>query len=149
MPWRVLRDANVLAKVGETYITPAMTATTAGRPSPTLSPMMSLLLTPPLSPLSTAPSPVGDADGPVVCVRDVVVGGGGTYDLGVPDDPVSDMASFGKGTVANAVTAAFDHTTDDPDTTVALKVLVTTFLDTVCSEAGQLIMPRDMHAVAV
>ncbi len=69
--------------------------------------------------------------------------------MGAPDDPVSDMAPFGNGTVTNAVTAAVDHAASDPEMTAALSVLVTVFFDIVCSEAGQLAIPRDMHAVAV
>lgn len=57
-------------EIEKTYMMPAMVTNRTGRPSPTLSPMMSLLLRPPLSPPSIPLRPVGDAD--------EMVGGGGT-----------------------------------------------------------------------
>lgn len=114
-----------------------------GTPTPTLTPIINLLLTPPVFSFETSP-----AGGPPALPVDVVKGGG-TYDFGTPDEPVMDNAPFPNSEAANAVTAADDQITLNPDGTTVLRVFVTTFREIVCSDAGQLIRPGDKQAVAL
>lgn len=121
----------------KTYIEPAMIAINIGTPTPTLTPIMSLLLTPPVSPSMT----------PVIPDVGVLVG---TKDVGVPLVD-SRFLTF----VPNAIVLATEfcvvagHVAVDPDGTEVISVLVAVYFDVVCSDTGQLSRPVDRQPVPV
>lgn len=131
-----------------TYMIAAMIARRTGTPRPTLTPMMTALLTrcfPDFSP-DEASEPFGDDDEEAVVVGG---GGGGVYDFGVPDELVIVTASVGKSTFWKVDDGPADQTTGAPDATLDVSVLVITSLVRLCSEAGQLIRPGEAQTVAV
>jgi hypothetical protein len=106
-----------------------------GTPTPTLTPMMTLLLTPPVSPLIM-----------VLLTEDGV----GTYDTGLP--LVARIAwIFVPKAILLTVVFCFvvGNVASEPEGTAVTKVLVTVFLEVDCSETGQFTSPVDRHAVAV
>lgn len=125
----------------------AMAARRTGTPRPTLTPIMTALLTrcfPDFSPDDES-EPPGDDDEAVV----VGGGGGGVYDFGFPDELVIVTASAGKSTFWKVDVELADQTTDAPEATFEVSVRVITFLVRLCSEAGQLIRPGEAQTVAL
>lgn len=127
----------------------AMAARRAGTPRPTLTPIMTALLTRcfPAFSFDDALDPFdGDDDDEAVVVGG---GGGGVYDFGFPDELVIVTASVGKSTLLKVDVGPVDQTTGTPDATLEVSVLVTTFLVRLCSEAGQLIRPGEAQRVTI
>lgn len=133
-----------------TYMIAAMTARRTGTPRPTLTPIMTALLTRcfPDFPPDEASEPFGndDEDDEAVVVGG---GGGGVYDFGFPDELVIVTASVGKSTFWKVDVGPVDQTTGAPDATLDVSVLVIKFLVRLCSEAGQLIRPGEAQTVAI
>lgn len=125
----------------------AMTASRTGTPRPTLTPIMTALLTRCFPDFSSddAAEPLGDNDEVVV----VGGGGGGVYDFGFPDELVIVTASAGKSTFLNVDVGPVDQAADAPDAMVDVSVFVTMFLVKLCKEAGQLIRPGEAQTVAI
>ena len=118
-----------------------MIAINTGRPTPTLTPMMILLLTPPVFPLITPLRPEGSEE---------AVDVGGTYDTGLPLVEVITCLFVPKAIVL--VTLAWvvaGKVASDPESTEVTRVLVTEFFMVVCSDTGQFTSPVDRHIVAV
>ena len=110
----------------------AVTAINNGTPTPTLTPMISLLLTPLVSPLRT----------PVTLVGEEV----GTKDTGLPLVELMAWILVPKAIVLTAVLlAAVTNVALDPEGTVITRVFVTVVLDVDCSETGQFNSPVDKH----
>lgn len=125
----------------------AMTASSTGTPRPTLTPIMTALLTrcfPDFSP-DDAAEPPGDDEAVVVGGG----GGGGVYDFGFPDELVIVTASVGKSTFLKVDVGPADQATDAPDATLDVSVLVMMFLVRLCNEAGQFIRPGEAQTVAI
>lgn len=123
----------------KTYMQPAIMAINTGTPTPTLTPMMTLLLTPPVSPLITLLIPEDD-----VAVET------GTYDTGVPLVALSFWIFVPKAIVLTRVFCVVaGNVAAEPEGTAVTRVLVTVFFDVDCSETGQFTSPVDRHAVAV
>lgn len=136
------------ASVWLTYMIAAMAASRTGTPRPTLTPIMTALLTRCFSDSSPDVSePFGDDDEAVVVGGGG--GGGGVYDFGFPDELVIVTASAGKSTFWKVDVGPADQTTGAPDATLDVSVFVITFLVRLCSEAGQLIRPGEAQTVAV
>jgi hypothetical protein len=65
----------------------------------------------------------------------------------LPDTLFSGKTPPPKLSAVNAVTEGARQLTLEPDGTVVVRVLVTTLLESVCSEAGQFIKPWEMQAL--
>jgi hypothetical protein len=117
---------------------PAITAINTGTPTPMLTPMISLSLTPPVFPFSTPLIPL--------LVAEAV----GTKDTGLPLVelmaliPVPNAIALTAVPVVAVIKVAFD-----PEGTTDTRVFVTVFLEVDCRETGQFMRPVDKHCVAV
>jgi hypothetical protein len=117
---------------------PATIAINTGKPTPTLTPIMTLLLTPPVFPLTTPLIPEG--------CEDTV----GTYDTGLPLVALIPCFLVPNATVLRTVACAVaGKIASEPDGTEVVKVLVTEFFKVDCNETGQFTSPVDWHTVAV
>jgi hypothetical protein len=106
-----------------------------GTPTPTLTPMMTLLLTPPVSPMIM-----------VLLPEDGV----GTYDTGLPLVALIPWIFVPKAILLTTVFCIVaGNVASEPEGTAVTKVLVTVFLEVDCSETGQFTSPVDRHTVAV
>jgi hypothetical protein len=124
-----------------TYMHPAITAINTGTPTPTLTPMTSLLLTLPVFPFSTPLIPV-----PTLPVAEAV----GTKDTGLPVVELIALIPVPNAIALTAVpVVAVTKVAFDPDGTTDTRVFVTIFLDVDCREIGQFMRPVDKHCVAV
>jgi len=109
-----------------------------GTPTPTLTPMMILLLTPPVSPLR------------IVLLVLLLEDGVGTYDTGLPLVALIPWIFVPKAIVLTTVFCIVaGNVASEPEGTAVTKVLVTVFLEVDCSETGQFTSPVDRHTVAV
>jgi hypothetical protein len=109
-----------------------------GTPTPTLTPMMILLLTPPVSPLR------------IVLLVLLLEDGVGTYDTGLPLVALIPWIFVPKAIVLTTVVCIVaGNVASEPEGTAVTKVLVTVFLEVDCSETGQFTSPVDRHTVAV
>jgi len=114
---------------------PATMVINTGTPMPTLTPMMTLLLTPPVSPLITLLLPED---------------GVGTYDTGLPLVALIFWIFVPKAIVLRTVFCVVaGNVASEPEGTAVTKVLVTVFFEVDCSETGQFTSPVDRHTVAV
>jgi len=122
----------------------AMMASKNGTPTPTLTPMMTLLLTPSVLPPRMLSVPAGEKGSAVD------VGGGGTNDTGLPLVPVMAWIFAPKAiTLATEFCVVAGNVASDPGGTAVTKVFVTVFLEVDCSDTGQFTSPVDKHIVAV
>ena len=120
----------------------------SGTPTPTLTPMMTLLLTPPVSPSTVLVNVDSLLVGFDVAVVEVDVFG--IYDTGLPLVASTSFALAPNATVfTTASLVVVGNAASVPTGTAATNVLVTTFLTADWSEAGQFTSPVDKHTVAI
>jgi hypothetical protein len=119
----------------KTYMQTATMVINTGTPTPTLTPMTTLLLTPPVSPLIM-----------VLLPEDGV----GIYDTGLPLVALIPWIFVPKAILLTTVFCIVaGNVASEPEGTAVTKVLVTVFLEVDCSETGQFTSPVDRHTVAV
>jgi hypothetical protein len=121
----------------KTYTLPATMAINTGKPMPTLTPMMTLLLAPPVFPLITLLIPE-DGDGV------------GIYDTGLPLVALIFWIFVPKAIVLTTIFCVVTgNVASEPEGTAVTRVLVTVFFEVDCNETGQFTSPVDWHTVAV
>lgn len=125
----------------------AMAATMTGTPTPTLTPMIILLSTPPTSPSGCAPDSPGS---PGSSGLSVSVSLGGIYEAGLPVVASTDLMFVPKGTgLATTLSVEVGNTAVEPDGTAVISVLVLITFVVLWSEAGQLVRPGDWQTTPV
>jgi len=123
----------------DTYTSPAIIPINTGTPTPTLTPMISLLLTPFVFPLRTPVSPVPPVGEEV-----------GTKETGLPLVELIAFTFVPKGMVVTAVLlAAVMNVAFEPEGTTETSVFVTVLWDVDCRDAGQFRSPVERHKIAV
>lgn len=122
-------------------------------PTPTLTPIMILLLTPPVSPSITLliqEDGVGTYDTGETEETEEVCVTGGIYDTGLPLVALISRIFSPKAIVLTTVLCVVaGNVALEPEGTAVTRVLVAVFLEVDCSEAGQFMSPVDRHTVAV